>query len=169
LASVAESPTMTILPVQGEEFNNRILTPLDERRFQSLLLQGVPVDMVIRLMGDGLEFYKPEGGTQRSVMNWPGYQEEYQEFRRRASHLASLQASQTLFIGPLVLDEPVRTRLPAQLSPSEQLGALERGWRPVDAQTYELSRQTVGRVAVTNYDPQTVPNAERLALNARAG
>src|SRR6266849_561702 len=33
-ASVAESPTMTILPVQGEEFNSRILTPLDERKFQ---------------------------------------------------------------------------------------------------------------------------------------
>lgn len=28
--TVAESPTMTILPVQGEEFSNRILTPMDE-------------------------------------------------------------------------------------------------------------------------------------------
>src|SRR6266852_6252517 len=44
-ASVAESPTMTILPVQGEEFSSRILTPLDEKKFQSLLFQGVAIDM----------------------------------------------------------------------------------------------------------------------------
>ena len=34
---------------------------------------------------------------------------------------------------------------------------------------YALERRVAGRVVITNYDPRTLSNAERQALNARAG
>ena len=166
--SVAESPTMTILPVQGEEFSSRILTPLDERKFQSLLFQGVALDMLVRLMSDGLELYNPDGALERFVANWPGRREEYEEFRRRALHLAWLQTHRQLSVEALTFDEAVLAALPTPLSGGEQLVALERGWRPAGLQAYELKKPMIGRIVITNYDPRTLTNAERLALNTRA-
>ena len=167
-AGVAESPTMTILPVQGEEFSSRILTPLDEKKFQSLAFQGMPIDLVMRLMSDGLDLYRPDGTLERLVANWPARREQYEEFRRRVLHLAWLQANRQLFVSSLIFDETVRATLAIPLSGGEALGALERGWRPIGPQVYELTKPTVGRVTITNYDPRTLGNAERRALNAQA-
>jgi hypothetical protein len=167
-ASVAESPTMTILPVQGEEFNNRILTPLDEKRFLALMFQRIPVDMVMRLIGDGFEIYRSDGTLDRSIVNWPSAADGYREFRRRVMHLARLQANGQLFVGPLVFDETVQATVSGQLSAGEELGAFERGWRPVNQRVYEFTKPIVGRLAVTNYDTRILSNAERVSLNARA-
>lgn len=38
--SMAERPTMTIVPIQGEEFTSRILTPFDESRVTFMFQQG---------------------------------------------------------------------------------------------------------------------------------
>ncbi len=40
VSSVAENSTITIVPVTGEEFTKRVLRPLDEDKFEFLLLQG---------------------------------------------------------------------------------------------------------------------------------
>ncbi|NJN35870.1 MAG: hypothetical protein HC794_01015 [Nitrospiraceae bacterium] len=50
-ASMAESPTVSIIPVQGEDFTKRILTPMDETKFDFLVAQGVEPAIVLRLMG----------------------------------------------------------------------------------------------------------------------
>jgi hypothetical protein len=50
--------------------------------------------------------------------------------------------------------------------------ALKEGfrWRPVAADgAYALERRVTGRVVITNYDPRTLSDTERLALNTRAG
>lgn len=39
-ASMAENPTVNIIPIQGEEFANRILAPMDEGRFEFLYHRG---------------------------------------------------------------------------------------------------------------------------------
>ena len=39
--SVAEKPTLSIIPIQGEDFTKRILAPLDENKFLFLIFQGV--------------------------------------------------------------------------------------------------------------------------------
>lgn len=123
--------------------------------------------MVLRLMGDGIDFHTPDGIVERRILNSPEQREEYQEFRRRVLHLAWLQTNRQLFVAPLVLEGAVRAALRFELSPSEQLGALERGWRRVDALVYELNKPVLGRTAITNYDPRRLSDAERSALNAR--
>lgn len=47
---VAENPTVSIVPVEGEEFTKRLLTPLDETKFYFLFRQGVDLSALLRLM-----------------------------------------------------------------------------------------------------------------------
>ena len=68
-ASVAENPTLSIVPVQGEEFTRRILMPMDESRLQFLVFQGAPIDMVMRLMADGIEVQDRDGKFERFILN----------------------------------------------------------------------------------------------------
>ena len=53
-ASVAENPTITIVPITGEEFTKRVLRPLDEDKFEFLVRQGYDINMVLRLMARGI-------------------------------------------------------------------------------------------------------------------
>jgi len=53
--SAAENPTLTIVPIQGKQFTERVLTPLEDTTFEFPVFQGVPIDMVMRLMADGIE------------------------------------------------------------------------------------------------------------------
>lgn len=170
-ASTAENPTLSIVPVQGEDFTRRILSPMDESKFEFLVFQGAPIDLVLRLMADGVEVQDREGRFQRFILNRPTRPAEYEEFRRRVLHLAWLNATRQLFVGSLRAEESVLARLPALPSAGDWLQAVEKGfrWRRVGADTeYELTRAVVGRVAITNYDPRTLGPAERAALNARA-
>ncbi|MFQ5830188.1 MAG: hypothetical protein ACE5JD_13680 [Candidatus Methylomirabilia bacterium] len=168
--SAAENPTLSIIPLQGEEFTTRILTPMDESKFQFLVLQGAPIDMVMRLMADGIEVQDREGKFERFILNWPTRPEEYEEFRRRVLHLAWLNANRKLFVGTLFFEETVRARLAGPPSAGEVMSALEKGyrWRVAEDGGYQLTRPVTGRVVVTNYDPRTLTDAERGALNARA-
>lgn len=170
-ASAAENPTLSIVPVQGEEFTKRILSPMDASKFVFLIFQGAPIDMVLRLMADGIEVQERDGTYERFILNWPTRAEEYKEFRRRAMHLGWLNRSRNLFVGTLLFEEAVRAKLPGPPAAGEVIQALEKGyaWRSVGADNeYELTRIVTGRVAITNYDPRTLTNAERRALNARA-
>jgi len=169
--SAAENPTLSIIPIQGEEFTTRILTPLDETKLAFLIFQGAPIDMVLRLMADGIEVQERDGTFERFILNWPTHPEEYEEFRRRALHLAWLNGERNLFVGTLGFEETLRARLPAAPSAGELVQTLEKGyrWRRLGGDgEYELTRTVTGRVAITNYDPRALGNAERQALNARA-
>ena len=53
--SAAENPTVTIVPIQGKEFTGRVLTPLEDTAFEFPVFQGVPIDMAMRLVADGIE------------------------------------------------------------------------------------------------------------------
>lgn len=170
-ASVAENPTLSIVPVQGEEFTRRILSPIDESKFIFLVFQGVPIEMVVRIMADGLEVQERDGVFQRFVLNWPSAAEEYNEFRKMALHLAWLNQSRKLFVGTINYDETERVTLGSPPSPGDLVGAREKGysWRRIgDSNEYELSKAVKGRVAITNYDLKKLSNTERQKLNALA-
>ncbi len=172
-ASAAESPTLSIVPIQGEEFTKRILTPMEDTRFQFLVFQGAPIDMVMRLMADGIEVQNRDGKFERFILNLPTRPKEYEEFRRRAMHLAWLNsdAMRKLFVGTLSFEEAIRTRLAGPPSAGELMSALEKGYRWQrlgSGNEYKLTRTVTGRLAVTNYDPRMLSNTERQALNARA-
>lgn len=170
-ASTAENPTLSIVPVQGEDFTRRILSPMDEGKFEFLVFQGAPIDLVLRLMADGIEVQDREGRFQRFILNWPTRPAEYEEFRRRVLHLAWLNATRQLFVGSLSVEESVLARLPAPPSAGDWLVAVQKGyrWQRVGTEAeYELIRPVSGRVTITNYDPRTLGPAERRALNAQA-
>jgi hypothetical protein len=170
-ATAAENPTLSIVPIQGREFTERILTPMNEAKFEFLVFQGSAIDLVMRLMADGIEVQTPEGRFERFILNWPTRPKEYEEFRRIALQLAWLNANRKLFVGRLSFTEPTRATLSGPPPAEEIRKAVEKDYRwrqGPDADVYELGRRVTGRVVITNYDPRALTDAERAELNARA-
>ena len=170
--SAAENPTVTIVPIQGKQFTERVLTPFEDTTFEFPVFQGVPIDMVMRLMADGIEVQTPEGTFARFILNFPTHPAEYEEFRRIAMHLAWLNATRRLFVGRLSFLATTQARLSTPPTATEVQQAFEKDfrWRPVAKDgVYALERRLTGRVVITNYDPRTLSDAERQGLNTRAG
>jgi hypothetical protein len=170
--SAAENPTLSIVPVQGQEFTKRVLTPLEDDTFEFPVFQGSPIDMVMRLGADGIEVQTREGAFVRYILNWPTHPAEYEEFRRIAMHLAWLNANRRLFVGRLSFLETIHARLSTPPTAAEVQSAIEKDfrWRPAAGNgVYALERRVTGRVVITNYDPRTLSDAERQALNTQAG
>src|SRR4029453_7181274 len=136
--SAAENPTVTIVPIQGKQFTERVLTPFEDTTFEFPVFQGVPIDMVMRLMADGIEVQTPEGTFAGLILNWATHPAEYEEFRRIALHLAWLNATRRLFVGRLSFLATTQARLstpphgdggPAGLRERFPLAAGRQGWR----------------------------------------
>jgi len=51
-SSVAENPTISIAPIEGEKLTKRLLTPFQETKFL-LLRQRYDIDLLLRLMAQG--------------------------------------------------------------------------------------------------------------------
>lgn len=112
-SSAAENPTVSIIPIQGEEFTKRLLTPISENTIYFLAQQGIDPAILIRLMARGIILQDP-GGKPRVLLNLPHRKEEYREFRQRVMHISWLQYERQLFIGPLQFQkgtEPMSGRI----------------------------------------------------------
>jgi hypothetical protein len=169
--TAAENPTLSIVPMQGREFTERVLAPTDEAKFEFLVFQGSPIDMVMRLMADGIEVQTPEGRFERFILNWPSHPREYEEFRRIALQLAWLNASRQLFVGRLSFLDTTVAALGGPPPADEIRNAVEKNyrWRRAAAPgIYDLEHRVAGRVAITNYDPRGLTDVERAELNAKA-
>ncbi|HSQ52560.1 MAG TPA: hypothetical protein VLL94_15015 [Nitrospiraceae bacterium] len=163
---VAENPTVTIVPVSGEEFTKRILRPLDESHLNFLVRQGFDLSMVLRLLGRGILIDGEE--TPLILFNTPSRREDYTEFRRRLLHLSSLDFQKRLYITPVVYEEAFPVSLEKGLTPAEVVAAIDRGYRwsvPTDDRPAILVRRVTGRLAITNYDLKRLGNDERTRLN----
>lgn len=171
-ATAAELPTLSIVPVQGEEFTRRILTPMDVSKFTFLVFQGVPIDMVIRMMVEGIEVQdRTTGRFQRFIENSPAAAQDYDEFRRLAMHLTWLYdpAEPKIFIEALSYEETFQRPAATPFSVLEMATAADKGYqqRQVgDKDEFVITK--TGRVILTNYDPRMLSNAERKALNTLA-
>ena len=53
--SVADNPTISIVPIEGEEFTKQLLTPFQETKFTLLLRQQFDIDLLLRLMAQGMK------------------------------------------------------------------------------------------------------------------
>lgn len=163
---VAENPTVTIVPVSGEEFTKRILRPLDESHLNFLVRQGFDLSMVLRLLGRGILIDGEEAPLV--LFNTPSRREDYTEFRRRLLHLASLDFQKRLYIAPVVYEGAFPVSLEKGVTPAEVVAAIDRGYRwsvPTDGQPAILIRRVTGRLAITNYDLKRLSNDERKRLN----
>lgn len=160
--SAAESPTISIVPIQGEEFAQRILTPASENQFEFLYHRGMDPQLLLRLMGDRIVM-EQENSHPIILVNQPSQTKSYQEYRRRILHLASLHHDQQLYIGrlhfrkvwPLPLNHPLTWRALEQ----------EYEWEETDSGGAPLlSRRVIGRVLITNYDPRRLSDSARHRL-----
>src|SRR5713226_548942 len=82
----AENPTFSIVPIEGEEFTKRLLTPFPESILTMLLRQGADVDLVLRLMAG--EYRTESEGQKVSYHNKPSDKIGYPIFRQIALHLS---------------------------------------------------------------------------------
>jgi hypothetical protein len=164
-ASVAENPTVSIVPVQGEDFTKRILTPMDETKLDFLVAQGIEPAIVLRLMGRGLAV-NDVGGKRVFYLNMPHRADEYREFRKRILHLSALNLARELYIGPITFEES----WPLPLDHPMTGQALDKGyqWVREGEGTPRLSKRVIGRLAITNYDPMSLSNEDRRQLQTEA-
>ena len=103
-SSAAENPTVTIIPIQGEEFTTRLLTPITEKTILSLGKQGINPAILFRLVSRAIIL------ESEVLSNQPSRQEEYRKFRRRVMHLSWLKSERHLFISRLQLTDEGQRR-----------------------------------------------------------
>jgi hypothetical protein len=170
LAGTAEeNPTVSIAPMQGDEFTQRLLTPFEEQKLTLLLRQGYDVDSLLRLMGNELRLQ--EAGSEEIGVHYnrPSDPQGYTVFRRVMAHLSSIQDRHALHVEPLFFQ---RTwTVPAEQVTPESFQALYKDFSlrsTPDRRGYAVSRPTMGRIMITNFNPGVLSNAERLELHAQA-
>jgi hypothetical protein len=164
----AENPTISIVPIEGEEFTKRLLTPFTADKLTLMLRQHYDVDMLLRLSVGELRM--PRQGKEVSFFNNPADRVGYSQFRRVVLHLSSIQDSNNLYIEPLIYR---RTwTLPAETMTPEGLQALEHDEVTVQfdesTRLYRLSARVTGRIIITNYDSELLSNEEKIRLNEDA-
>ncbi|MGE3154394.1 MAG: hypothetical protein AB7G48_17365 [Nitrospiraceae bacterium] len=174
--SMAERPTITIVPIQGEEFTSRILTPFDEGRVMFMFQQGVEPAIILRLMVS--EIQASGYGESASYRNMPYFEDEYREFRRRIMHLSSLNLSRDLRVTSLIFEQTVALPLSARSGSGDVvrgldkiIDAMDRGYAIGDVSeepSLTVRRRVTGRTVITNYDPLQLPNEERRLLHEEA-
>ena len=165
--TISENPTISIVPIEGEEFTRRLLTPFQENKLTMLLRQGVDVDLILRLLAGELRIY---GGEQGGIyLNKPGDAEGYRLFRQAVLHLSSIQDRHKLFVEPLMFDQ--HWTLPAESLTAEQMAALQKDFKveyQAERKQVTLSKRVTGHILLTNYDPATLSNEERIRLHEEA-
>ena len=166
--SVAENPTISIVPIEGEEFTKRLLTPFQETKFLLLLRQRYDIDLLLRLMTQELRI--KQNGQEVAYRNTPADRTGYEMFRRVVSHLSTIQDQNQLHAEPLVYH---RTwTIPANSVTAEGFQALQKEYLVTYSQkdnTYTLRKQITGRTLITNYDPDTLSPDERARLTDETG
>jgi hypothetical protein len=164
---MAENPTFSIVPIEGEEFTKRLLTPFSESVLTMLLRQGADVDLVLRLMAG--EYRTQADGQKVSYYNKPSDQSGYRNFRRIVLQLSTVQDRNALYAEPLVFQES--WTVPAAAISPEALQALQKEMSVTSEPktgVYRITKRTIGRIVVTNYDPSLLSNDERMLLNDQA-
>ena len=161
--SVAENPTISIAPIEGEEFTQRLLTPFQETKFMLLLRQRYDIDLLLRLMAQELRI--TEHGQEVAYRNKPADRRGYELFRRVVTHLSAIQDQNQLYAEPLVYN---RTwTIPASSVTAEGFQALQKEYLVTYSQkdnSYTLRKQITGQILITNYDPHTLSPDERARL-----
>ena len=146
--SVAENPTISIAPIEGEEFTKRLLTPFQELKFL-LLRQRYDIDLLLRLMAQELRVV--EHGQEIAYRNTPADRTGYEMFRRVVTHLSAIQDQNQLHAEPLVYN---RTwTIPDDSVTAEGFLALQKEYLVTynhKNNSYTLRKQITGKIFITN-------------------
>lgn len=166
--SVAENPTISIVPIEGEEFTRRLLTPFQQSKLTLLLRQRYDIDLLLRLMAQEVRIQDQE--QQIGYRNRPSDPKGYEMFRRIVLHLSAIQDQNKLYAEPLTLDQT--WTIPGGSVSAEGFQALQKEFAVVyneEQKTYTIHKRSAGPILITNYDPDTLPLADRARFNEDAG
>ena len=168
-ASASENPTFSIIPISGEEFTKRILTPFEETTLNFSVFWGVRLEQALRLLTNGIELQNSDGSFLRVIVNDPRNPQQFEEFRRILSHLQWLNDNQQLYVRRLAFERTLIDNYTGQPRSQDLVTGYDRGldWQQKPDGSYSLKRLTFGRVVITNYDPRTLSTTELYALNER--
>ena len=161
--SVADNPTISIAPIEGEDFTKRLLTPFRESKLTLLLRQGIDIDLLLRLMSKELRLI--ENGEAIAYRNNPSDKAGYEMFRRVVLHLSAIQDHNSLYVEPLIIER--NWTIPADSVTAEGFKSLEQEYGVIynaEDKTYTLRKQVEGGTLITNYDPGTLSREERTQL-----
>ena len=161
--AIAENPTISIAPIEGEEFTQRLLTPFHESKLTLLLRQRIDIDLLLRLMAQELRV-KPNHQAV-TYQNNPADKAGYEMFRRVVLHLSAIQDHNSLYIEPLSIERS--WTIPAGSVTAEGFKSLEQEYSVSynrQDKTYTLRKQVEGGTLITNYDPDSLSREERLRL-----
>ena len=163
IGSVAENPTISIAPIEGEEFTKRLLTPFHEAKLTLLLRQGIDIDLLLRLMAKELWVSHRDGAI--AYRNNPSDKVGYEMFRRVVLHLSAIQDHNSLYVAPLSIERS--WTIPAESVTAEGFKALEQDYQVAynaKDKTFTLRKQVEGGTLITNYDPDSLSREERARL-----
>ncbi|MDR4474374.1 MAG: hypothetical protein MRJ92_17555 [Nitrospira sp.] len=163
--TIAENPTISIAPIEGEGFTKRLLTPFRAAQLMLLLRQGIDIDLLLRLISK--EVRVAQEGHTVAYRNTPSDQIGYDMFRRVVLHLSAIQDHNSLYVEPLIIERS--WTIPADSVSAEGFHALAQEYRVIyhaEDKTYLLRKQVEGGTLITNYDPDTLSQEERIRLHA---
>lgn len=134
--SVAENPTFSIVPIEGEEFTKRLLTPFHQSKLTLLLRQHFDVDLMLRMMAQEVRLHHQEqlaGADSVSAIKAQKNYRRYQHGKHGRQHAASRRDRQFIASPEIQQTEEQqrRARLRSQRheeqriyknSPSDQIG-----------------------------------------------
>ncbi|GAB6140691.1 hypothetical protein JCM14076_14200 [Methylosoma difficile] len=165
--SISENPTISIVPMEGEEFTRRLLTPLPENKLTLLLRQGADVDLILRLLVD--ELHIKDATLNKICQNKPADRQGYPTFRQAMLHLSAIQDQHALYVNPLLYDKT--WQLPASHFSVEEFSDLQKEYDvnfDAKQQQIKLSKRISGHIILSNYNPSRLSNAEREQLQEEA-
>lgn len=162
----SDNPTFSIVPVEGEEFTRRLLTPFPESTLTLLLRQGADVDLVLRLMAG--EFRTDVDEQRVAYANKPSRRDGYATFRRIVLQLSTIQDRGALYAEPLIFEET--WEVAAESVTPDVLQSLQKEFQVARTKggAYRVTKRTTGRIVITNYDPEVLSNDERRRLHSEA-
>ncbi len=166
---VEENPTISITPMQGDEFTQRLLTPFAEAKLTLLLRQGYDVDALLRLMGAELRVFVDGPEKIVAYHNRPSDKRGYVIYRQVMAQLSSIQDRHALHVEPLHF-EYTWTVPEDQVTP-EAFNTTFKDFSLVHdtaKKTYRVTKRVNGRVMLTNYDPSVLTNEELFRLHEEA-
>ena len=145
----------------GEEFAQRLLTPMDESRVTSLLATHGDLNMLLRLVVRSFRLMEEDGVTV--LTNDPRMPDEYIQFRRKVLHLASLHRQHVLTIKKETSEVIWSGRLSTQPGPADIVAGLEKDlvWSFTERERTVLVRK---RIMLTNYPPSAISPEEKRQL-----
>ena len=159
--SIAENPTVTMLPMGGEEFTQRLLTPMDESRVTSLLATHGDLNMLLRLVSRSVRIFDDDSVSVYA--NDPSRPREYEQFRKRLLHLAALHRRHVLNIGKVMSETVWSGHLSDPATAETVMAAWEKDliWSFSNSGQGTLTRK---RIMLTNYPPSALTVAEKRQL-----